>query len=51
MTFIANFASAGTATLDAGLFPGDGNQGNDTLSETVQVKDKNCKDKEKDKDK
>ena len=49
--FEVSFSSAGTATLDASLFPGDSNPGNDTLSETVEVKDKNCKDKGKGKDK
>jgi hypothetical protein len=49
--FDVTFGSAGTATLDASLFPGDSNPSNDTLTETVEVKDKNCKDKGKDKDK
>ena len=49
--FDVSFSTAGTATLDASLFPGDSNPSNDTASMTVEVKDKNCKDKNKDKDK
>jgi len=47
--FNATFSTAGNATLMASLFPADSNPSNDTLTETVKVKD--CKDKDKDKDK
>jgi hypothetical protein len=49
VTFNATFSTAGDATVSANLFPGDSNPSNDNFSETVKVKD--CKDKDKGKDK
>jgi len=49
VSFNVTFSTAGNATLKASLFPTDSNPSNDTLSKIVKVKD--CKDKDKGKDK
>ena len=50
VTFVVVFDTAGTAALEASLFPGDSIPDNDTLTKTVVVSDKG-KDKDKSKDK